>query len=159
MVYYFSNIYTDYSKLWILEDDVFIYNEDTLLNIDLKYKDSDLLSSFCWNNPLGKNTDWHWNNITIQTPPPYYAAMVGCIRVSKDLMLKIKDYISEYKTMFFVEALFSTVCKTSQLKYDLPDELVNIFYRYDFKTEEINKVNAYHPIKDIYRHIELRNIL
>jgi len=159
MIYYFSNVYTDYSKLWILEDDVFIYNENTLLNIDAKYTDSDLLSRFYYENPLGENNDWHWNKITIQTPPPYYCAMVCCIRVSKDLMLKIKDYISEYKTTFFVEALFSTICKTSQLKYDKPEEFDNVVWRQDFKTEEINRVNIYHPIKDIYRHAELRNIL
>lgn len=158
-LYYFSKINTNYDNVWFLEDDVFFYNEETLLNIDSKYNDSDMLSNQYYENLLGENTDWLWPKIKIRIPPPYYCAMVCAVRMSKILLSKIKDYANEYMTLFFLEALFSTICKTNNLKYDIPSELWSIAYRRNYNDDELNKSNLYHPIKDMNKHTYYRNML
>ena len=59
-MYYFSTVNTLYNKVWFLEDDVFLYDEKTLLSIDLKYNNSDLLSRSYIEHVNGDKKSWHW---------------------------------------------------------------------------------------------------
>jgi hypothetical protein len=158
-IYYFSKINLLYNYIWFLEDDVFFYNEKTINNIDLKYDNVDLLSNKYTENTFGHKDNWHWKDLKIHINPPYYNAMVCCTRMSKNLMLKIKNYANEYKTLFFLEALFPTLCKKYNLKYETPSELLNIIYRKDYDKNDIDKINIYHPLKDINMHNYYRNFL
>ena len=97
----------------------FFYDEHVLLNIDSKYDNSDLLSNSYGENTIGHKNDWHWNRIDINFPPPYYCAMVCCVRISIELLFKIKEYANKYNTLFFLEALFPTICKKYNLQYDI----------------------------------------
>jgi len=153
-LYYFSTLTNKYKKVWFLEDDVFIYDETTLSNIDSKYSESDLLTSTCRNN--NKNDPWHWDKFEIKLPLPYYHAMVCAVRISDELMSKIKNYAKENKTLFFLEALFPTICKHYGLKYDVPKELTTVTWRKVHDLDGINKTNVYHPMKNIKNHIMLR---
>ena len=110
-LYYFSSINTEYEKVWFFEDDVFFHDEESLLNIDSKYDNSDLLSNSYYENLNGHKNDWHWDRIDIRFEPPYYCAMVCCVRISSNLLSKIRNYANEHHTLFFLEALFSTICK------------------------------------------------
>jgi hypothetical protein len=158
-IYYFSTINTEYNNVWFFEDDVFFYNEDTLSNVDANYADSDLLSSPYDTNNDGNKDSWWWSKIDIKFPPPYYAAMVCMIRISSKLLSSIKDYANKHNTLFFLETLFSTLCKKNNLKYDTPDELKTIVYDNNYIDADINKHNMYHPMKDINKHIYYRNML
>lgn len=158
-MYYFSTINTEYEHIWFFEDDVFFYNEDSLCNIDSKYPNSDLLSSPYEENISGQKNYWHWGVIDMNFLPPYYSAMVCCIRVSSCLLSQIKKYASKYKTLFFLEALFPTTCKKYKLQYDTPYELKNIVWRKDYTDEDINKTSLYHPVKDITKHEYYRHML
>jgi hypothetical protein len=158
-VYYFSTINTKYNKVWFFEDDVFFYNEETLSQIDSKYDDSDLLSNSYGENIDGDKNTWHWNRIDIKFKPPYYCAMVCCVRISSNLLSKLKNYANEYNTLFFLEALFPTICKINNMKYDTPIEFKNIVYRTDYKNEDIDKDNLFHPVKDITKHTQYRDML
>ena len=160
-IYYFSTINTIYKNIWLLEEDVFLYNEKTLTDIDFKYKDSDLLSSI-WRKPyISDERDmWeHWPKIDIKFPPPYYSAMICAIRVTQTLLNKIKDYATEYKVLFFSEALFPTICKMHNLKYDTPTEFNNIVYKKAYKDTDIDENNLFHPVKDIAKHKYYRDML
>jgi hypothetical protein len=157
-IYYFSSVNTVYDKVWFFEDDVFFYNEESLLSIDSKYN-SDLLTNTYGENIHGTNNDWHWKKINIQFPPPYYCAMVCCVQMSSKLLFKIKDYATTNKTLFFLEALFSSICKKNNLQYDTPDELKYIVFRKDYVDTDITKHNLYHPVKNMNNHIHYRNIL
>jgi hypothetical protein len=44
-IYYFSKMNIGYKNVWFIEDDVFLHDERCLLEIDSKYKNSDLLSN------------------------------------------------------------------------------------------------------------------
>ena len=151
-MYYFSTINTEYNKVWFFEDDVFFYDENTLLQIDSKYDNSDLLSNTYNENVSGHKNDWWWWNIKINFAPPYYSAMVCSVRMSSDLLTKIKNYANQHNTLFFLEALFPTICKMNNMKYDTPIELKNIVYRHDYEDKDIDKINLFHPLKDISKH-------
>ena len=44
-LYYFSNVKIDYKFIWFIEDDVFVPIARTLINMDEKYREGDLLSA------------------------------------------------------------------------------------------------------------------
>lgn len=155
-IYYFSSINTGYDNVWFFEDDVFFNDENTLRNIDSNYPNSDLLSSSYGVNMTGQKDDWHWSKIDITFSPPYYSAMVCCVRMSSRLLSKIKDYADKYHTLFFIEALFPTMAKKYNLQYDTPPEFTTVTYRKDFTDQDVNANNLFHPIKDITRHKQLR---
>lgn len=156
-LYYFSSINTRYTKVWFLEYDVFLYNENTLLNIDSKYIESDLLSNSYGINATGHKNSWHWPRIDIKIPPPYYSCMCCAVRMSQILLSKIKDYATKYNTLFFHEALTPTMCNSNNLLHDTPDELKNIVYSKEYKYSDINKINLYHPVKNLKDHLLYRN--
>jgi hypothetical protein len=158
-MYYFSTINTKYNKMWFVEDDVFFYNEQSLINIDSKYENSDLLSNSYDENINGHKTNWHWGIININFEPPYYNAMVCCVRISSQLLSEIKNYANKYNTLFFLEALFPSICKKYNLEYETPCQLKNIVFRKDYIDTDINKNNLFHPVKDINKHIYYRNML
>lgn len=158
-MYYFSSVNTAYKNVWFCEDDVFFHNEKTLTNIDSKYSNADLLSNKMSLAYTSGKKVWHWKKIDIEFPPPYYGTMVCCIRLSKKMLSKIKDYADKHNTLFFLEALFPTLCIKSKLIHDKPDELEGISYRKKYNDDDMNTRNIYHPVKEYLRHIYYRNML
>ena len=59
-LYYFRVEDNNYDFVWFIEDDVFFYNEDTLLRIYSQYINSDLLS-----NNYGENTNGEKKNLAL----------------------------------------------------------------------------------------------
>ena len=155
-IYFFANLEIDYNCVWFLEDDVFFYNEKTLQDIDSQYPNSDLLTNN-WAEYV-KGT-WNWSQITINFEPPWFSAMVCASRLSKPLINLIKAYASEHKTLFFLEALFPTICKRHNLIYDLPKELNNVLYNITPDESELDKIHVFHPIKNKSNHAIFREIL
>jgi hypothetical protein len=151
-IYYFSTINTKYNKVWFFEDDVFFNNEKTLLQIDSKYHNSDLLSNNYQENVTGDKDNWHWRKIDIKHSPPYFKAMACCVRISSSLLSNIKNYANKYNTLFFLEALFPTICKINKMKYDTPSEFRNIIYIKTYEDKEIDENNLFHPVKNITAH-------
>jgi hypothetical protein len=158
-LYYFSTINTQYNNIWFFEDDVFFYDEKSLLNIDSKYDNSDLLSNSYCENVNGHKKNWHWHRIDIKFPPPYYSAMVCCVRISSNLLSKFRNYANEHNTLFFLEALFPTICKINNMKYDTPIEFKNIVYRKNYEDKDIDENNLFHPVKDVTMHKHYRDML
>jgi hypothetical protein len=151
-----------YNNVWFIEDDVFFYNEDTLLNIDAKYPDYDLLAN-CDFKPATNMNEWLWSIIKIETVGPYYAGMMCAARVSRKMLHKIRVYATTYNTLFFLEALLPTIMlseedkdKDKDLKCGCPDELKTVVYRHDYTYEQILQENIYHPVKNILKHDEFR---
>lgn len=149
-LFYFSNIQNNYNNVWFIEDDVYFYNEDTILNIDDKYPNSDILTDKYEEYDPKKVDYWHWKSImnNIKIDPPYYKTMVCAVRMSKKLLECINKYAKINNTLFYLEAMYPTLAIQNKLKYDNPDELSTILYRNDWKKEDLNKTNLYHPIKD-----------
>jgi hypothetical protein len=155
-LYYFGIECNNHDFIWFIEDDVFFYNEDTILNIDNKYINDDLLSNTYVENSDGYKGYWHWHRFDIQYSPPYYQGMMCAVRFSNNMMKCINDYAKKNNTLFFLEALFPTVAIKNNLKYNNPDELSNITWNSGFEKEIINTNNLYHPVKDLNNHIDFR---
>ena len=157
-LYYFSCMETEYYKnVWFMEDDVYFYNENTLIEIDEKYKDTDLLcnSSF----ETANLNEWLWNRIEVCFSPPYYCGMMCICRFSRKMLESIKDYAFKNGTVFFLEAFFPTIAVKYNLTfYKNPHEFITVTYRDNFDINSLNKINLYHPMKNIEKYIEFRNL-
>ena len=155
-LYYFCAKDFRFNFVWFLEDDVFFNGEATLQNIDKQYPAADLLSNKTVKNKNGDKNIWHWNRIKIKFPPPYHQGMMCAIRVSKKLLNSMARYVYNHKTLFFLEAFVPTIAHKNKLNVKNPDEFLNIHYRREFKPENINKTDLFHPIKDLEMHQTFR---
>lgn len=162
VLYYIQSFEShDFANVYILEDDVFIYDENTLLAMDEKNKDADLLS----NNLsvyINEKSDpyWHWKRILpLPFQPPYFNGMMCCVRFSKKLIQCISDYAKTHKKLFFLEALFPTLCIRNNLIYKKNKEFDTVVYRHDWQIENIKRENIYHPLKDHRFHEVIRKSL
>lgn len=155
-LYYFSILNITFDNVWFFEDDVFLYKESTLFQIDLQYPSSDLISASLEANFEGLTTDWHWYKITVNYPAPWYKGMMCAVRLSAHLLKYIREYADKNKSLFFIEAMFPTIAKHHNLICVSPDELQHIYYRHEFNLIDIKKTHLYHPMKEFDLHELLR---
>jgi hypothetical protein len=139
-----------------MEDDVYFYGEQTIHQIDAQYPVEDLLCPEYSANPDGNKEYWHWRGIEIRIPPPYYNGMMCAVRFSHAMIDSIHAYATSYQTLFFLEALFPTLAMKNSLKIKNPHELSTIVYRAHYKKKDINRVNLYHPVKDMNQQLEFK---
>lgn len=158
-LYYFAIENNNYDFVWFMEDDVFFYNEKTLVTIDKKYMDEDLLSNRYHENKNGDKHLWHWPSINIEYSPPYYCGMMCSVRFSKKMINCITNYATKHNTLFFLEALFPTIAMKNELKYKTPDEFKTIYYKHEFDKDDMCASKLYHPIKELDDHISFRTFL
>jgi len=157
-LYYFTYIKNNYEYVWLLEDDVFFYNEDTLLAIDNKYTQQDILCNSSFEE--AKLNEWLWRFINIRFPSPYYCGMMCSCRFSKRMFNCIKEYAEPNKTLFFLEALFPSIAVYNKLNYlSNPEEFITITHRDILDINTFNKYNLYHPVKNIDSHGKARFLL
>lgn len=155
-LYYFSTIKTCYKYVWFIEDDVFFNDETTLLNIDKKYTNADLLCNSDYTE--AKLNEWLWNRIKINLPYPYFCGMVCCSRLSSTFLKCILNYSNQNKTLFFIEALFPTLAKHHKLNVVInPTEFVSVTW--NNVSSVYNKTGIFHPNKDIHQQIKIREML
>ena len=150
-LYYFSNENLDFDNTWFIEDDVFFYNENTLLMIDDKYAETDCLSNDVTEFD-GSAGVWHWYKISMKYELPWYNTMVCAVRLSRTLLQKINEYAQTHQTLFFIEAMFPTVAHKNGLICNSPGEMTHIYYRDHIELNSIKPDMLYHPMKcvDLY---------
>ena len=145
--------------IWFLEDDVYLCNESTIANIDAAHTDEDLLSNKCCTNIDGNKNSWHWKRIQINHPPPYHCGMMCVVRISRKMLQCIREYADNNGTLYFLEALFPTIAAKNNLKHlDALHAFTNVTYRNTFADEDINDCDFFHPVKDMRRHLFLRQL-
>jgi hypothetical protein len=162
--YYFSKININYDYVWILEDDVFVSNNDAFCNLDNKYGHADLLcrSNIC-NSAINEWQLWH----TAQKHElPWYCSMVCCCRISNQLFEEIGKYVEEKGELFFIETMINTIANHKKLVVKEVEEFKNIIakaqsgnrYRHFsngkifWMTKSIQNLREnyfYHPVKNI----------
>ena len=82
--------------------------------------------------------------------------MICAIRCSRKLLECINDYVIKYNNLFMDEALFNTISLQNNLDIKIIPELSTIYYRHDWRKEDISQSNLYHPIKSIITQYEYR---
>jgi hypothetical protein len=132
-LYYFGQINKGYDNIWFIEDDVFFYSEDTLLNIDRKYQNSDLLTSQTIFN-------------------------TKAFRASKKLIQYIAGHADQNKTLDCIQTLLPKLAFSNNLCHDKPDELQYIKESHEWNYDDINKYCLYHPMKNLIEHEDCRSI-
>jgi len=156
--YYFNRINTQYDYIWFCEDDVFFFNENTLINIDNKYTYVDLLVPDIIY--YDKDPTWmHWNNIDNLLELPWAHSLICLTRFSKNLMIKLDNFIINNKKLIYKEILFHTLCLHNNMKIGTPLELKSIVIDKDWNINEMNKDNCYHQVKNLEYHLFLRDKL
>jgi len=148
------NVSGSYKFIWFLENDVWFFNENTLVNIDNKYENSDLLTNKY--GEKGDNNSWPWNKTILHEDYKYYKSMICGCRFSQKMLESINDYVLEFKTLFFIEIMFPTLAKRNNLIYDCPEELRTLSYNDNFKYKDFNKTNLFHPIKNFNQQNKIR---
>ena len=171
--YYFTKIKpNNFDYVWILEDDVFVPNNDAFFNLDHKYGDADLL---CRSNICNSNiNDWQlWSTANNKYELPWYSSMVCCCRISKKLFDEIGKYVDEKGELFFIESMINTIANHKKLFIKEVEEFENIIakpiegYRYRHFCQgkmiwmtknipNIKKNYIYHPVKNIELQEKLR---
>lgn len=159
-LYYFGVENKNYDFLWLLEDDVFFHNEDTLFQIDNQYKTEDLLSNVYYpNSDKNRVNPWKWDEVNIAYSEPYYSGSMYSVRASKKMITCINEYALKNKQIFYIEALFPTVAMKNSLKLVTPTELSNVEIVANYERKDVNKKNVYHPEKELSIHLYYRNHL
>jgi hypothetical protein len=162
-LYYFHNKNHAYEAVWYIEEDVFVYKEKTLMDIDSHYPKSDLLASEQGFHEYNKGDTpvWMWwPKIHIKDyEQPYYSSMVCVSRISRALLNKIDEYAKRHKTLFFLEALFPTLCIKNGLKHDMPPQMKNIISMGPLDKKLPAKNTLVHPFKNSRNHKNIRSRL
>lgn len=157
-MYIFCEFEINFDHIWFIEDDVFFKNENTLLNIDKKYKNSDLLTKEWLKNYKYDKNYSVWDYIKMECfNEPHYLTEIACCRVSKKLINAIKYNVYIYKKMHCLEAYLPTLCIKNNLLLKEAQELNTIFYKKNYEKKDINDSHIYHPIKDHNKHLEFRS--
>ena len=163
--YYFSKINKNIDYVWILEDDVFVPNNDAFWNLDNKYGAADLL---CRSNINSSQINsWQlWQSANDKYDLPWYSSMVCCCRISNKLFAEIGKYVEEKGELFFIETMINTIANHKRLLIKEVEEFENIIAKASFgnryrhfsngkiiwMTKSIPNIKEnflYHPVKNI----------
>jgi hypothetical protein len=156
-LYYFCELNPFYDFVWVFEDDCFIPSIDTIVNLNEKYCQNDLVVP---NHFFKKNStlDWHWKHIVDKINPPYFYSMVCAAGFSQAMLNTIKEYVAINKRLFHIEAMFNTLAQQNNLKVADPLELKSVVWMGEWGLDEFLLLpnNVFHPIKDIDNYNQLR---
>lgn len=162
--YYFSNIDTNYKNVWFIEEDVFIPNNNTIMELDRKYPKEDLLCKY--NISYDEDTDpaWnksHWKRAEGKIDKPWHRSLLCCHRQSRRNLLKVKEYVDKNGTLLFLEFMINTIAGLNNHKVQTIPEFQTIHWRKNITLEDIknNKNNLFHPIKDLNKQLEYKKLI
>lgn len=161
--YYFITQYPKdkIKQIWFMEDDVYFYDENILINLDKTYLSADLLCKKYnrYNKQKHKlKHKWHWDKFNIEFGAPLYQSMICVCRLSLSLLNQIEKYVNNYNTLTFIEALIPTLCFKNKLNFKTDEKFNSIIWRKKNTKENIDKINFFHPVKEFNIHYEFRNI-
>jgi hypothetical protein len=162
--YYFNRINKKYEHIWFCEDDVFMKNVDSLVELDKQYPSSDFIVPNIEMNMDGQPDGWaHWQNIDDTLSLPWAHHIICLTRISRELMNKVDEFVQKHHKLIYKEILFHTLAIHNNMSIITPPELSKIRYPEEWDVTDIVREQnrdtkyIYHPIKDLQKHIELRN--
>jgi hypothetical protein len=171
--YYFGKKNLNYDNVWILEDDVFVPNNDIFYNLDIKYKNADLLCKSNIDYKIDNLENKKWSSAHKKHNLPWFKSMVCCCRISKKLFSKIVKYVEQKNELFFIETMIPTIANHKKLSIIEIEELMYIEpkphpgnrYRQVINgknvwmtksIDDVKKNYFYHPVKNLELHEKYR---
>lgn len=153
-LYYFCLLKrTEYSFVWLIEDDTLIPSIDAFVNLHNQFSKGDQGDLICQKNDENLNGDtstWKWADVVGKFSPPWYHSMVCAIGCSRRLLDSIGYYIQQRRFIPFIEYMFNTIAMQSQFKVMNPPELSTVVYRENWTMDHVHQrpMNWFHPVKD-----------
>ena len=156
--YYFSNIDTNFNHIWFVEEDVFVPKFDYFSNIDKKYPNVDLI---CKNHIAHKNDNqnWHWSRAKGNIPKPWFRSILCCHRQSRRNLQKVKEYVDKNGKLLFLEFFINTLANHNNHSVKTLPQFRTITWRNKIDENNLNINNLYHPVKDLKKHLQYREML
>lgn len=156
-MFYYTLNETDYDFVWVFEDDVFIPSVDTIVNLNEKYKDCDLVVP----NNFKKTDnikDWHWSYLLDKYEPPFYHSMVCAFGMSRKMMNCLRDFVNKNNTLYYHEVMLNTIAMQNNLKLVDAFELKSVVWQGHWGIDEFLLLpnNVFHPVKDLDTYDNLR---
>jgi hypothetical protein len=162
-LYFSSCEFMNFTHVWFLEEDVFFYSDQTLMDLDDQFPESDLIcNQVTTKAEEPKNHTWKWWGSVLEATGKenytFYRGMMCACRVSQKVLHEIGEFVKRKKTLFFIEALFPTVTHYLKGTVTFPLELGNIVFQYHWNlTNIVSKRHLYHPVKNIQSHLDFRS--
>lgn len=167
-LYFFSNHCKKYNNVWFFEEDVFLYSENVLLELDAEFPEEDLLSKNHNIKQEDEVLDWHWKHVYGRIELPWACSLVSVCRLSTLLLKKIGEYAKQHSRLFFIEAMFNTIAEHNHMRIGgrVPGGNGKLekfkFIDHMGDSEKLinndNKHYLFHPIKDISKHQKIRDM-
>ena len=150
-----------YDQVWFLEDDVFVYDETVLKNIDSKYPNSDILCKDKNPQPQPGEWCWFWPAVHLPFPEPYFHSPICAVRLSGLFLDKLGEYALTQGKLAFIEALFPSLVVHHGMRYVMGiEEMQTLHWRRDWDVlSELNTRQIFHPAKDSLVHKEWRRVI
>ena len=148
---YFSILHTNYSFVWLIEEDIFIPSVQAFRSLHELYSSTaDLIVPRNGLNLLGDSTYWLWSMASGQFIPPWSCSMVNIVGLSRRMLIAIDDYVQWLGEVPFHEYFFNTLAIQLNLTIFTPTELSTDIFSTNYNFEDIRKRpnNLWHPIKD-----------
>jgi hypothetical protein len=122
-LYYFAVENTNHKHVWFIDSKLNKCDQQTLIYYDQIYEEKkvDLLYSRFNENRNGYKGYWLWNKIDLKYSNPYYNGELIATRLSQNMLSKINEYASQFKSLFYIEALLPTVSIKNKLMYLTPE--------------------------------------
>ena len=122
-LYYFAVENTIHKHVWFIDSKLNKCEEQKIIYYDQIYKEKnvDLLYNRFNENRNGYKGYWLWNKIDIKYSNPYYNGDLIVTRLSQNMLSKINEYASQFKSLFYIEALLPTVSIKNRLMYLTPE--------------------------------------
>ena len=163
--YYFNRINKKYDHIWFCEDDIFMKNVNSIVELDQQYPSDHFIAPNIEMNIDGQPDGWaHWQNIDGTLSLPWAHHIICITRISRELMNKVDEFVQKHHKLIYKEILFHTLAIHNNMSIITPLELSKIRYPEEWDMLDIigdhnrGEKYIYHPIKDIQKHIELRKI-
>ena len=146
-----------YDHVWFLEEDVFVYNEQTLETINTQYPTSDLICNQILSKLNERNRWKWWHLIDKYFQSELHRGMVCACRLSKQMLIYVQKFVLAHNTLSFIECLIPTLAKQYYCEIHSPLEMSNLVYRYTWDATNVNtKTQLYHPLKNLESHEYIR---
>lgn len=154
--FYFCELNTKHSFLWIIEADVFIPSIQAFRALHQLYSPtSDLIAQQVIPNLIGNASEWvHYSVAIGRLFPPWYRSMANILGLSRHLLTTIAEFIHWRGYNAFHEFSVQTLSLNLNMSVVSPTEFDTLFWRNDHTWKHIfNKPsNFFHPVKDAELH-------
>ena len=158
-LYYFYINKIDYDNIWFIEDDVYFYSKDTILNIDKQYPNTNFLCKNCIVFDTNEKINKMYHSKYYYSSPfsmPYFQGLICMMRCPKILINEIFEFALTNKQFCMDEIMFHTICINNKITMEHPKEFFGLIFRRKHHLKQYQKNIIYHPIKDFNKQIELR---